>query len=91
MYILPSIKVARYPEFLRSTKLESKLIDFFVLLKYQRTVRFWSHKLFTVRKIGGFPRSLPALASNNQFIIKLAKMWPGDTLHVVVGTLKISN
>ena len=27
---------------------------------------------------------------NNQFIIKLVKMWPGGTPHVVVGTLKIS-
>ena len=25
-----------------------------------------------------------------QFIIKLVKMWPGGTLHMVVGTLKIS-
>jgi len=31
-----------------------------------------------------------ALASNNAFIIKLVKMWPGGTPHVVVGTLKIS-
>ena len=45
---------------------------------------------FTVRKIGDFPRFLSALASNNLFIIKLVKMWPGGTLHVVVGTLKIS-
>ena len=44
----------------------------------------------TVRKIGDFPHFLSALASNNQFIIKLVKMWAGGTLHVVVGTLKIS-
>ena len=30
------------------------------------------------------------MSSNNQFIIKLVKMWPGGTLYVVVGTLKIS-
>ena len=40
-------------------------------------------------KIGDFPHFLPALASNNQFIIKLVKMWPGGTPDVVVGTLKI--
>ena len=28
------LKVAQYPGFLRSTNLESKLIDFFVLLKF---------------------------------------------------------
>ena len=82
--------MAQYPGFLRSTNLESKLIDFFVLLKFYRTVRFESLKPFTVRKIGDFPRFLSALPSNNQFIIKLVKMWPGGTLHVVVGTLKIS-
>ena len=36
------------------------------------------------------PHFLSALPSNNQFIIKLVKMWPGGTPHVVVGTLKIS-
>ena len=51
---------------------------------------FGSLEPFTVRKIGDFPHFLPALASNNPFIIKLVKMWPGGTLHVVVGTLKIS-
>ena len=35
-------------------------------------------------------RGQPALPFNNQFIIKLVKMWPGGTPHVVVGTLKIS-
>ena len=29
------------------------------------------------------PHFLSALASNNQFIIKLVKMWPGGTPHVV--------
>ena len=29
-----------------------------------------------------------ALASNNQFIIKLVKMWSGGASHVVVRTLK---
>ena len=51
---------------------------------------FGSLHPFTVRKIGDFPHFLSALASNNQFIIKLVKMWPGGTPHVVVGTLKIS-
>ena len=46
--------------------------------------------MFTVRKIGDFPHYLSALASNNQFIITLVKMWPGRTLHVVVRTLKIT-
>ena len=74
----------------RSTNLESKQIDLFVLLKLQRIVSFGSLHPFTVRKIGDFPHFLSALTSNNQFIIKLFKMWPGGTLHVVVGTLKIS-
>ena len=64
----------------------SKLIDIFVFLKLDRTVHFWSHKPFTVRKIGDFSHFLPALPSNNQFIINLVKMWPGKA---VVGTLKI--
>ena len=38
-----------------------------------------------------FPSFLSALASNNQLIIKLVKMWSGGTPHVVVGTLKISS
>ena len=76
--------------FSRSTNLESKLIEFFVFVNFKRTVRFGSLHLFTVRKIGDFPHFLSALTSNNQFIIKLVKMWPGGTLHVVVGTLKIS-
>ena len=46
--------------------------------------------MFTVCKIGDFSNFLLALASNNHFIIKLVKMWPGGTLHVAVGTLKIS-
>ena len=49
-----------------------------------------SLRLFTVRKIGDFPHFLSASASNNQFRIKLVKMWSGRTPHVVVGTLKIS-
>ena len=32
----------------------------------------------------------PVISSINQFIIKLVKMWPGRTLHVMVGTLKIT-
>ena len=85
------VKVARSSVFLRSTNLESKLIKLFVfVLKFKQKVRFGSLELFTVRKIGDFPHFLSALASNNLFIIKLVKMWPGGTLHVVVGTLKIS-
>ena len=51
---------------------------------------FGSLQPFTVRKIGDFPCFLSALPSNNQFIIKLVKMWLGGAPHVVVGTLKIS-
>ena len=83
-------KVAGNPVFSRSTNLESKLIEFFVFVNFKRTVRFGSLHPLTVRKIGDFPHFLSALTSNNQFIIKLVKMWPGGTLHVVVGTLKIS-
>ena len=71
--------------FSRSIKLESKLIEFFVFVNFKRTVSFGNLHPFTVRKIGDFPHFLLALASNNQFIIKLVKMWPGGTPHVVVG------
>ena len=37
------------------------------------------HQSFTVRILGDFPHLLSALQSNNQFRIKLAKMWPGGT------------
>ena len=84
------LKVAGNPVFSRSTNLESKLIEFFVFVNFKHTVRFGSLHPLTVRKIGDFPHFLSALTSNNQFIIKLVKMWPGSTLHVVVGTLKIS-
>ena len=83
-------KVAGNPTFSRSTNLESKLIEFFVFVNFLRIVRFGSLHPFTVRKIGNFPHFLSALTSNNQFMIKLVKMWPGGTTHVVVGTLKIS-
>ena len=84
--------MAGNPVFSRSTNLESKLIEFFVFVNFKCTVRFGSLHPLTVRKIGDFPHFLSALTSNNQFIIiiKLVKMWPGGTLHVVVGTLKIS-
>ena len=62
----------------------------FVFVNFEQTVRFGSLESFTVRKIGDFPHFLSALVSNSRFIIKLVKMWPGGTLHVVVGTLKIS-
>ena len=58
------------------------------LVKIVVNSQFWDP--FTVRKIGDFPHFLSALASNNQFIIKLVMMWPGGTPHVVVRTLKIS-
>ena len=83
-YSWKELKVACSPEFSRSTNLESKLIEFFVF------VNFWELQPFTVCKTGDFPHFLLALASNNAFIIKLVKMWPGGTPHVVVGTLKIS-
>ena len=71
------------PAFLRSTKLESKLMDVFAFLNFSRQP-----------VLGVFIHSLSVkfsqLPSNNQFIIKLVKMWPGGTPHVVVGTLKIS-
>ena len=86
-YIYLQFKVAHSSVFSRSTNLESKLIEFFVFVNFSNTVCFGSLKPFTVRKIGHF---VSALASNNQFKIKLVKMWPGETLHVVVRTLKIS-
>ena len=55
-----------------------------------KIINFGGHQSFTVRILGDFPHFLLALPSNNQFIIKLVKMWPGGTPHVVVGTLKIS-
>ena len=48
---------------------------------------FWESS--TVHCLWDFPHFLSALASNNQFIIKLVKMSSGRTPHVVVGTLKI--
>ena len=84
------LKVAHYAEFSWSTNLEPKLIKLFVFVNFEQTVHFGSLEPFTVCKIGDFPLFLSALASNNQFIIKLVKMWPGGTLYVVVGTLKIS-
>ena len=74
---LSALKVARYPKFSKSTNLESKLIKLFVFVNFEQTVRFGSLEPFTVCKIGDFPHFLSALASNNQFIIKLVKMWPG--------------
>ena len=77
--------MARYAEFSRSTNLESKLIKLSVFVNFEQTVCFGSLESFTVRIIGDFPNFLSALVSNNHFIVK---MWPGRTLHVVVGTLK---
>ena len=73
------LKVPQSPVFSRLTNLESKLIEFFVFVNFERTVSFGSLQLFTVRKIGDFPHFLLALASNNAFIIKLVKMWTGGT------------
>ena len=74
--VVKHLKVARYPEFSRSTNLESKLIRLFVFVNFEQTVRFGSLEPFTVRKIGDSPHFLSALASNNWFIIKLVKMCP---------------
>ena len=82
-----SFKVAGNPEFSWSTNLESKLIEFFVLVNFcTQSVLGVLNRSLSI-KMGHF---LSALASNNQFIIKLVKMWSGGTPHVVVGTLKIS-
>ena len=78
--------MARTPVFSRSTNPESKLIDFFILLKVVAN-SFGSLPPFTVCKIGDYPHFLLALPSNNQFAIKLVEM---GIPHVVVGTLKIS-
>ena len=69
------LKVAGNPEFSRSTNLQSKLIEFFVLVNFYHPVHFGSLEPFTVRKIGDLPHFLLALASKYQFIIKLVKMW----------------
>ena len=58
-------------------------------MHYSRQLTLQLNRSLSV-KLGIFPHFLSALASNIQFIIKLVKMWPGGTLHVVVGTLKIS-
>ena len=71
-----SLKVAENSVLSMSTNLESKLINCFVLLNFYCTVSFGSLQPFTVRKI---PHLLLALASNNQFVIKLVKMWSGRT------------
>ena len=71
---LCAVSVAGNPEFSRSTNLQSKLIEFFVLVNFYHTVRFGSLEPFTVRKIGDLPHFLLALASKYQFIIKLVKM-----------------
>ena len=60
------------------------------LLKLLRTVSFRSLHPFIVHEIGNFLYFLLALASNNAFIIKFVKMWPGRTPHMVVRTLKIN-
>ena len=73
--------------FSRSTNLESKQIEFFVFVTFstQSVLGVFIRSLSV-----DFPHFLSALTSNNQFIIKLVKMWPGGTPHVVVGTLKMS-
>ena len=73
--------MAENPVLSRSTNLESKLINFFVLFSAQFVLGVFNRSLS--EKIGDF---LSALASNNQF--KLVKMWSGGTPHVVVITLK---
>ena len=83
-------KVAQYPGFLRLTNLEIHAGILFAFLICKQIVSFGGHQSFTVRILGDFPHFLSELPSNNQFAIKLVKMWPGGTPHVVVGTLKIS-
>ena len=82
--------MAQYPGFLRLTNLEIHAGRLFAFLICKQIVTFGGHESFTVRILGDFPHFLSALLSNNQFIVKLVKMWPGGTPHVVVGTLKIS-
>ena len=82
------VKVARHPVFSRSGIQADRRLCLVKIVA--NTVRFGSLHPFTVRKIGDFPHFLSTLASNNRFIIKLVKKWPGGSLHVVVGTLKIS-
>ena len=52
-----------------------------------RSILHSSEQLETPSIVGDFLSFLSALGSNNVFIIKLVKMWPGN---VVVRTLKIS-
>ena len=85
-----TLMVAQYPGFLWLTNLEIHAGRLFAFLICKQIVSFGGHESFTVRILGVFPHFLSALPSNNQFIIKLVKMWPGGTPHVVVGTLKIS-
>ena len=73
------IKVAQYPGFLRLTNLEIHAGRLFAFLICQQIVSFGSHQSFTVHILGDFPHVLWVLPSNNQFIIKLVKMWPGGT------------
>ena len=82
--------MAQYPVFLRLTNLEIHAGRLFAFLICLQIVSFGGHQSFTVRILEDFPHFLSALPSNNQFIIKLVKMWPGGAPHVVVGTLKIS-
>ena len=49
----------------------------------------WMYACMSI-KLGILPISYRHWHSNNQLTIKLVKMRPGGTLHVVVGTLKIS-
>ena len=79
--------MAQYPGFLRLTNLEIHAGRLFAFLICQQIVSFGSHQSFTVPILGDFSHFLSALPSNNRFIIKLVKMWPGGTSHVVVGTL----
>ena len=77
--ICGTIKVVGYPVFLRLTNLK-------ILFVFIQIVSFGNLQLFTVRILGNFPSILSALASNNAFIIKLVKVWPGGAPNVVVGT-----
>ena len=72
--------------FLRSTNLEINADRLRLLNLLENS--FGNLQSFTVRILGDFPSFLSALASNNAFIIKLVKMWPGGAPHVVVRTLR---
>ena len=83
------LNVAHSPVFLRVNKPGVQADRIFCLCKLLAHSPFQELQPFTDCKIV-VSHFLSALASNNQFIIKLVKIWPSGTPCVVVGTLKIS-